>query len=191
MFRHNYILTTYRLLIAKWWLSLIKLTSLTLGIISFLLVWLFYIDHQVPENSRLAFFQSCSAENMLILTSILLITTVTYIFIMKSQMTLRYKEFFIRRYYGENGPGIVFILLFETFVFIVMALLISLVLIDQVTPFFNWLTQKDVDARQTGAYSGFLPVVGFLTILGFVAGLLPAMICARKRAVDLLKKLQD
>jgi hypothetical protein len=189
MIRRKYILTTYRLLIAKWWLSLIKLISLTLGTIAFLLVWLFYIDHQVPENIPLAFFQSCSTESILLLTSILLITVITYFFIMKSQMTLRYKEFFIRRYYGESGQGIILILLIETFTFLIMALLISLVLIDQVAPFFNWLTQKEVDTRQAGMYSGFLPVVSFLTLLGFVVGLLPAIICARKRAVDLLKKL--
>jgi hypothetical protein len=189
MFRRKYILTTYRLLVTKWWLSLIKLTSLTLGTISFLLVWLFYVDHQVPENLTLAFFQSCTTENVLLLTSIQLITIVTYFFIMRSQMTLRYKEFFIRRYYGENGLGIILILLIETFTFIGMALLISLVLIDQVAPFFNWLTQKEVDTRQAGIYSRFLPVVSFLTLLGFVVGLLPAIICARKRAIDLLNKL--
>jgi hypothetical protein len=108
---------------------------------------------------------------------------------MKSQMTLRYKEFFIRRYYGEQGWGILIILLIETFAFIGMALLISLVLIDQVAPFFNWLTKKEVDTRQTGMYTGFMPLMCFLTLLGLMVGLLPAIICARKRAVDLLKKL--
>jgi hypothetical protein len=175
----------------KWWLSLIKVCSLTMGIISFLLVWLFYIDHQLLKDSRLGFIESCSTGNMLILAAIFLTTIVIYFLIMKSQMTFRYKEFFVRRYYGESGWGIVLILLFETIVFIAFSFVLSLVLIDQVAPLFNLLTDKNVNTRHMSADSGFLVVLCFLVLLGFAVGIFPAIFCAGKRAVDLLKKLPE
>lgn len=191
MLYKKYILTTYRLLMEKWWLSLVKLISLTMGILSFLLVWLFYIDHQNIIGDRIAFLNSCNTENILILGSIMIITMAIYFLIMKSQMTFRYKEFFIRKLYGESWFGIISILLAETAIFILGSFTLSLVLIDQVAPFFNFITEKEINTRQIGAETGFPVLLVFFLLLGFIIGLFPSIICAGKNAVDLLKKLPE
>jgi putative ABC transport system permease protein len=189
MLYKKYILTTYRLLTGKWWLSLTKLISLTMGILSFLLVWLFYIDHQNAFGDRVSFAHSCNTENVLILGSIIMITITIYFLIMKSQMTFRYREFFIRKLYGESWMGIISILLVETAIFIVSSFTLSLVLIDQVAPFFNLITDREIDTTHIGSETGFLVLLGFFLMLGFITGLVPAIICAQKNAVDLMKKL--
>ena len=191
MIFRRYILTTYRLVIGKWWLSLIKLGSLTMGMISFLLVWLFYIDHQQMESRKSALLNSCTAENLLILGSIIIVTITVYLLIQKSQMSFRFKEFFIRKLYGETGVGISYILLLETTVYILSSFLISLVLVDQVAPLFNMLTEKNVNTRQLGSENMFMTLLSFFIIIGLLIGLLPAISCSRKRAVDLLKKLPE
>jgi len=106
-------------------------------------------------------------------------------------MTVRYKEFFVRRYYGEPGWGIVFILLFETVIYVVFSFVLSLVLVDQVAPMFNLLTDKNINTRQLSTDSGFLGVLCFLLLLSFAVGIFPAILCKGKRAVDLLKKLPE
>lgn len=185
----KYILTTLRLLLNKWWLSLIKLCSLTMGMISFLLVWLFYIDHQKIEGKRISIVNSCTFENLLILGSILLVTIIVYFLIMNSQMTFRYKELFIRKLYGETGAGIFYILFIEITIFILLSFVLSLVLIDQIAPLFNSLTEKNINTRTLGYENGFLFLLSFFMFTGIIIGVLPAIKCAGTRAVDLMKRL--
>ncbi len=191
MVYQKYILTTYRLLVNKWWLSLIKLCSLTMGMISFLLVWLFYMDHQIIIGDKISFIDSCTTENGLILGAIILITVFIYFLIMKSQITFRYKEFFLRKLYGESIYGIFYILLIETTIFILCAFVFSLVLVDQIAPFFNLITEKSINTRQMNSDNGMLVLLSLFVLIGFVIGLFPAINCAGKRAVDLLKKLPE
>lgn len=186
----NYILTTLRLMLAKWWLSLMKVFSLTSGILSFLLVWLFYMDQQYFFSNKSQLADSCTADNLFLLGGILFITTVIYFLVMKSQMSFRQKELFFRKFYGESDMGIIIILMIETSIFILIAFLFSLVLIDQITPLFNEITDKNVDFRDTAKITDFIMITGFLLLLGIVVGILPSYWYARNRAVDILKKIQ-
>ena len=160
-----------------------------MGMLSFLLVWLFYIDHRKVQNKNLSVLDSCTSENLLILGSIILVTITVYFLIMNSQMTFRYKEFFVRKLYGESGMGIFYILFLEITIFILVSFIISLVLIDQVAPLFNLITDRNVNARALGPENGFLLLLSFFMIIGIIIGVLPARRCSRTRAVDILKKL--
>lgn len=188
MIFRRFILTTLRLVMEKWWLGLIKLFSLTTGIISFLLIWLFYVDHQTSSSGE-PFIRNCSLENILLFASVLIITTVLYFMILKSQMTFRHKEFFIRRLYGETSVGIAGILVFETFAYVVTALVLSLVLIDQIAPIFNIITQRSIDILAIKSYSGSVAIVAFLIILIITTTFIPAFICSQKTAVEFLRKI--
>ena len=191
MFFKKYILTTLRLMLSKWWLSLIKIFALTSGILSFLLVWLFYVDHQYFFDDRRLFLKSCSLENALILGFILIVTSVIYFLVMKSQIQLRHKELFFRKFFGESQSGVIGILLIETTIFILIAFVFSLVLIDQVAPVFNVITAKSIDLQEGYKAISFFMIFCFLSVLGFVVGILPSFWYARNRAVDILKKLSQ
>ncbi len=188
IFKH-YILTTLRLMLTKWWLSLIKLFSLTSGITSFLLVWFFYFDQQYFFSEKRRLFEACTSGNIFLLGFILLVTTMIYFFIMKSQISFRHKELFFRKLYGESHKGIIVMLMMETSVFILIAFLLSLVLIDQLAPIFNLITEKNISLRKMGDIFDFFMIVCFLSVLGFVVGILPSYWYARNNAVDILKKL--
>ena len=189
MFFKKYILTTLRLMLSRWWLSLIKIFALTSGILSFLLVWLFYVDQHYFYNDSSQFLKSCSAENALILGFILLVTSIIYFLIMKSQIQLRHKELFLKKFFGESIPGIISILLIETSIFILIAFVLSLVFIDQVAPAFNVITAKSINLQQGFGVISFVMIFCFLSVLGFIVGILPSFWYARNRAVDILKKL--
>ena len=175
----------------KWWLSLIKIFSLTTGIISFLLVLLFYFDQQFVFGETSQMFTSCSLENVFFPGAILLVTTIIYFLVMKSQIGFRHKELFLRKFYGESKKGITTILLIETSIFIIISFVLSLVLIDQIAPFFNMITDKQVDLRRISDPLIYLVVLGFVAILGIIVGIVPSIWYTRKRAVDILKKLPD
>ena len=185
----NYILTTLRLMMVKWWLSLIKIFSLTTGIVSFLLVWLFYFDHQLIFNGNEKISGTFSLENTALLGFILLITSIIYFLVMKSQITFRLKELFFRKFYGESNKGIFIMLMIETSIFIIISFVLSLVLIDQIAPLFNIITEKNIDLQQVRGLFSYMMILSFLFILGFVVGILPSIWYMRNRAVDILKKL--
>jgi len=191
MFYKKYILTTLRLMLSKWWVSLIKIFSLTSGILSFLLVWLFYVDHNFLLNAQESFWKSCSVENALILSFILIVTSLIYFLIMKSQIQLRNKELFFRKFYGETHRGVIGILLIETSVFILIAFVFSLILIDQVAPIFNLITEKSINLQKNDSLFNLVLIFIFLSILGFVVGICPSLWYARNKAVDILKKLPE
>ncbi len=175
----------------NWWLSIIKIFSLTTGIISFMLIWLFYSDRTNLVGERPGFVQSCTWEMILIIVFILLLTSVIYFLVMKSQISIRQKELFWRRYYGETSNGIIGMVMLETAIFIIISFLLSLVLVDQVAPLFNMITAKNISLRHPGSVFNIAMITLFLFVVGFACGILPAIWYARNRAIDILKILPD
>ncbi|NJN24922.1 MAG: hypothetical protein HC819_02500 [Cyclobacteriaceae bacterium] len=164
----------------KWWLSLVKLFSLTSGISSFLLIWLFYSDRQENHQS------TCNPKMLALFIFIILVTSLVYFLVMKSQLTIRRKELFWRKYYGETQSGIVRMLMLETLIFIVAAFLMSLVIIDQVAPIFNLITDKNISIRKpVGWYKSFT-ILGFISVLGFIVGICPAFWYAKSKTSDMI-----
>ena len=187
----HYIFATLRTMMGNWWLSIIKIFSLTTGIISFMLIWLFYLDRSSINGQRSKLVESCSWETILIIVFILLFTSVIYFLVMKSQISIRQKELFWRRYYGETSNGIISMVMMETAIFIIISFVLGLVLVDQVAPLFNMITAKNISLRQPGSVFNLALNILFLFILGFACGILPAIWYARNRAVDILKILPD
>ena len=109
---------------------------------------------------------------------------------MKSQISFRHKELFFRKYYGETHSGIILILMIETTIFLFISFVLSLVIIDQVVPFLNAITDKNINLREMGGGIDFIMIICFLSVLGFVVGIVPSLWYARNRAVDILKKLE-
>lgn len=186
----KYILTTFRLIIGKWWLSLIKMFSLTSGITSFLLVWLFYFDQHLFLRTDQLGNKFSSLDNVLLLTFIILVTTIIYFLVVRSQISFRHTELFVRKLYGESSSGIVVILIFEMSIFILISFLLSLILIDQISPFFNAFTNKNVHVESRMNIFNFILISCFMLTLGIVIGIFPSIWYARKRALDIQKKLQ-
>ena len=176
-------------MLSKWWLSLIKVFALTSGILSLLLVWFFYIDMSYFDDRDFNPMSACSLDTLILLGSIIIIMGMIYFLIIKSQITYRHKEFFIRKYYGESSPGIILILMVETTIYISISMVVSLVFIDQVTPFFNLMTSKNVDLQTSFDYTGYLMILCFFMGLCLTMGLLPSVWNARKAAIDFLQKL--
>ena len=173
----------------NWGVSALKLFSLTTGILSLLLLWLFYFDYGQKAERSGHLLAYTSFESMSLLVAILLVTVFAYLYIICNQITARTKEFFIRKLYGANTIEIVGIVMAEAFLFLLVAFALSLSLIDQLTPLFNRITGRQVSISNN--YNDIGAVTGaFLFIVpAFLIMLLPALRCAKLRAVEFLKKL--
>jgi hypothetical protein len=183
----NHILTTYRLITRRWWLSIIKLCSLTIGIIAFLLTMNFLLGHENADASIWSLINSCTVGNLLVLSAIIVVTLTVYVLIANNQRAVRYREFFVRKLYGESGMGIASILLIETGIFLLFALGISHALLHEAGQALNSI--GGFELRQSGpeARTELLIACVAFVVPGMLTVLLPAIRCKRLRTVDLLK----
>ena len=189
-FFDKYILTTYRFMISKWWLSIIKIISLVTGMLSFLLVWFFYIDHQYSLLQP-SLWLNLSSDAMLILSGIVLVNIALYGFMVRSQLQGRYKAFFIRRYYGETWLGIMKIIMIETTIYVLISVVICLVLLDLVTPAFNDFTGKSINFRSTFNMVNVILILSTLMAVEVVVGGISAFVNRHITAADLLHKIDS
>ncbi len=171
-------------------LSAMKLFSLTTGTLAFMLVWLFYIDYDINGKEPCPFLLPCSPEGLVLLFAVLFIMVGVYLLLICNQIAMRTKEFFFRKYYGAATSEIVTLILTEAVLFLTVAFLLSLILIDQLAPFFNTLTARQVSV--TGGSDKISLIVGafIFMIPGFIIMLLPAVRCARYTAAELLRKMR-
>jgi cell division protein FtsX len=178
-----------RFMAKNWGISALKLFSLTTGMLSLLLIQLFYFDNnQIEDNLYRAWTQG-NFESIALLLVILSITVLVYLLLISNQITSRAREFFIRKLYGASAFEIIAVLLVEAFLFLLVSFLLSLTLIDQLSPMFNRFTGRSVSISNNQNDIGLVTGVFLFIVPAFLMMLLPAMRCAGWRAVEFLKKL--
>ena len=106
---------------------------------------------------------------------IILIAAVNYMNLSTAQSQRRFKEIGISKTLGATGTQLARQFYFETAVFVLLALLISLQLTIILLPFFNYITAKALTTAFIGTplfWGGF---IALWTILSLLAGIYPAL----------------
>ncbi|MDZ7606080.1 MAG: FtsX-like permease family protein [Cyclobacteriaceae bacterium] len=173
----------------NWGISALKLFSLTTGMLSLLLIQLFYFDYSESENNLYHVWTHGNFESIALLMVILSITVFVYLVLISNQIASRAREFFIRKLYGAGSFEIVAVLLVEAFLFLLVSFILSLALIDQLSPLFNRFTGRQVNISNNQNDIGLVTGAFLFIVPAFLMMLLPAMRCAGWRAVEFLKKL--
>jgi len=173
----------------NWGISALKLFSLTTGMLSLLLIQLFYFDYSHADSNLSQVWISGNYENIAFLLVIMSLTVLVYLLLISNQIAARDREFFIRKLYGARSIEIVAVLMVETFLFLLVSFLLSLSLIDQLSPLFNKFTGRQVNISDNQNDIGLVTGVFLFIVPAFLVMLLPAVRCAKWRAVDFLKKL--
>ncbi len=180
--------TSVRFMMKNWGISALKLFSLTTGMLSLLLIQLFYFDYSLAEDNLMV-WTGDNYESLALLLVILLIMVFVYLVLISNQITARTREFFIRKLYGASALEIVAVLMVEAFLFLLVSFLLSLSLIDQLSPLLNKFTGRRVSFSANQGDIGLVTGVFLFIVPAFLMMLLPAMKCAGWRAVEFLKKL--
>jgi hypothetical protein len=173
----------------NWGISALKLFSLTTGMLSLLLIQLFYFDYNQIESNLYRVWRQGNFESIALLLVILSITVFVYLLLISNQIAARSREFFIRKLYGASGFEIIAVLLVEAFLFLLVSFLLSLALIDQLSPLFNRFTGRHISISNNQNDIGLVTGAFLFIVPAFLMMLLPAMRCAGWRAVEFLKKL--
>lgn len=168
--------------------SLFKVISLCSGLISAIILWLYTVEYNQQITSLGDLFAKCAFIDMLSILAIVLVMCAAYFLILYSQRKLRSNEILVRRLYGGNGGAIAYGLMLETFLFVAFSFFISLVIIDQLIPVLNYMTNKEVWIRGAVGYRLGIFILLFLVVVEILCGVLPAYLYSRIRPLDILAK---
>ncbi|GEM_PF-2084722 len=142
--------STIRFFQSYYLINLLKIVSGMLGIVFFTVFWEMQF-HVFSESKNILL-----SQNALYLVAIVCIACISYSFIQFQSMRLRKKEILVLIWYGAKKYQLIWTLFLEHLVIIALAVVFSLVIFDQLFPFFlsyNWM--KPVP----GDFSYFIPVV--------------------------------
>ncbi len=184
----NYLVDIYRFIRMHRLFSLMKVLSLITGIITFFLFWLYRVEYKDDIRYVSDLLHKGALVDFFIALIIFLTMSVAYFFIQRSQMKLRCKDILIRKINGEKPPGILLLLAIETTVMILAAMVLGLVILDQIIPYLNEWTSMQVSIR--GAINRHLIIhyIIFIAALVVSCGIIPSIHFSRIKAVDILRR---
>ncbi len=106
---------------------------------------------------------------------ILIIACINYMNLATARSTNRGKEIGIKKVLGANKSGIFNQFMVESYIICLVAMILSLVLVDLLLPFFNNLTGKQLHLNLFSNIPLLLSLVAIWLIVGFLAGSYPAL----------------
>jgi putative ABC transport system permease protein len=118
---------------------------------------------------------------------ILVIAGINFMNLSTARSTGRGKEVGVRKVLGSSRQQLIRQFLFESFLLTFAALLIALILVEILLPFFNRIAGKTMDLRYFDNWYIFPGLLIFTLVVGFLAGIYPAFFLASFRPVWVLK----
>jgi putative ABC transport system permease protein len=118
---------------------------------------------------------------------VLIIALVNFINISSSQWLEKIKQTGIRKIIGARQSGILFSILFESFIFFLAALLIAFYLVNMINPFICRYTGIYYNPELTSSPYFILASLSAIFILSCIISIVPALKISYSKAIDNLK----
>lgn len=118
---------------------------------------------------------------------ILLFAIINYINLTVAQTGYRAKEMATRKLLGSSRYGLFNRLMLESSLICLIAFFAGVLLASAVTPYVNNLLQTRIDLRGMFSPIPILVSLAIVFLIGGLAGLLPAIIISRAKAIDVVK----
>jgi len=121
---------------------------------------------------------------------VIIISSVNFISLSTARYTKRAKEVGLRKVVGSLRSQLITQFLSETFLLLLIAVLISIIMVEAFLPYFNHLSGKTLSLSkllEPLLFSGFLVLV---LLLGFLTGIYPAFLLSSFKPVTVLKGSQ-
>lgn len=118
---------------------------------------------------------------------ILLIGSINYMNLATARSARRAREIGIRKVSGAMRSQLVRQLLSESILLSLFALILSLLIVELLLPFFRQLTQRNIEIHYFGDPTVWLTLLGFVFVVGLLAGSYPALLLSGFHPVEILK----
>ena len=124
---------------------------------------------------------------LMVAALVLIIALVNFINISSSQWLQKIKQTGVRKIIGARQSGILFSILFESFVFFLVALLIAFYLVNMINPFIGRYTGIYYNPELTSSPYFILASLAGIIILSCIFRIIPALKISYSKAIDNLK----
>ncbi len=124
---------------------------------------------------------------MMVAIFLILLAAVNYTNLATARAGLRAREIAVRKVTGASAGEIFRQFLSESLVMSMMALLLSVLLVEILLPGFNTLADKEFTIRSLFSGQLFIQALLITLITGFLAGVYPAVVLSRMTPVSILK----
>ena len=118
---------------------------------------------------------------------ILTLACINYINLSTAQSTRRAKEVGVRKVMGSNRRQLIFQFFIESFILVLGASILSLLLLQVSAPFLNQIGSRAISLFDLGWKTVTLSLVGMAVLTSFLSGLYPAVFLSKFNASTVLK----
>ena len=122
---------------------------------------------------------------------LLVLAGINFINLTNARANIRFKEVGIKKMVGSSRAILIIQLLIESVQIILFALLLSLILVKVIQPFFCSLINKSIDFNTVYSPGNILIIVAATIAIGVLAGLFPAWTMNAVKPISLLKNKVD
>jgi putative ABC transport system permease protein len=141
------------------------------------------LSYELGNNGNIKYVYIFSIVGVLVL----LIAIVNYINITTAQASLRMKEIAVRKVIGSSTLNLTKQFLVETFLIMVCAVLLSILLASVFLPWLNQMIGKQLDLWHFGIGKSLLFVCPFILFLVLATGIYPALVLSGLKTIPSLK----
>ena len=132
-----------------------------------------------------------NAQNLWIFAAVglflLLIASINYMNLSTALSQSRFKEIGLRKTFGGQRSQLIGQFLTESVLLTVLSLLVALVLVELLLPWFNSFTGKEVSLLNISSYAFWPMLAGIVLLVGLLSGLYPAFYLSRFNPVETLR----
>ncbi len=145
------------------------------------------LEQEMAPNSDIVYVYIFSIAAIFIL----IIASVNFVNISTAQAFKRLKEVGVRKVLGAQRRQLVKQFLGESFVLVISATLIALVLLQLLIPFYNNLSGKDLYFAQLFSTNNLLLLFILIFAIGLMSGLYPAIFISSFQPASSIKSMKD
>jgi len=143
------------------------------------------------SNAYLGGCKQSSKRFLQILTGIifmiLVLSVINYVNLTIAQSSFRSKEIAIKKLIGGKKEGLLIQSLFESVLLSLFSLFIAVILCFQAEGVFNYLLNTKIDLANSISVLSVLFTLVFVTLIGLISGIIPAIKIASFNPLDVLK----
>jgi len=122
---------------------------------------------------------------------ILILACVNFTNLTSAKASLRFKESGIRRTVGSGRGSIIAQFILESIIITFFAAILGLFIVETSIHWFNQLTDKTLKIEYFSSWYNIPLLLGFVIVIGFIAGIFPAFQMSAYKTIDLLKEKKN
>ncbi len=118
---------------------------------------------------------------------ILILAGINYVNLSIARSMIRFKEVGVRKSFGANRKQLIFQFLLESELLAAVAFVISLVIASSLLPSFGAVLDRQLELNLSNNLDLVLTLAGAVLLLGFFAGIYPALVISSPSTIDIIK----